>query len=440
MSLNFSSVKPLPELDLFSVPPIQNSIDRDLFTEHRPISILEPSSAITFVIPTALDEYIQLRESMLNIKLRVNISKADKSAVVASDWSKISPVKYWLHALFKQVDVEINGKPITSAPQTYAYKAMFETQLGFTDDARKSHLSVALWSENDTENKDTIDSKRSLFIKPNPIDAGNGKEVELMGKLHIDLAFQGRAIIGGSELKITLIPNSPQFYLQCDPSIIPSIQFLNASFLVHRSKITQPVVEAHNYALQSTTAKYPFTKTEVKAFNINTSTLSYNVDNVVAGTLPRRIFVAFVDNKAFNGSYEKNPFKFGHYNVNYISAYINGIQVNSRPFLPDFKKGLYAREYLGLFETLNQLTTDSVIPLSKDEWSNGNTIFGFNLAPDLSDGYMLTGHVNHSSQGTLRLEIRFAEALTETINVLVYCEYDSILHIDKNREAVVEYM
>ena len=39
-------------------------------------------------------------------------------------------------------------------------------------------------------------------------------------------------------------------------------------------------------------------------------------------------------------------------------------------------------------------------------------------------------------QGNLRVEIHFAEALTATINVIMYAEFDNVIEIDRNREEV----
>jgi hypothetical protein len=119
-----ASITPLPEFDIFTVPPTQLTVDRDLVTEHRPISILNSNSVIQFVIPTAVDEYLQLTETLLNLKLKINIKKKTGSGnITDAEWNKITPVNNFLHSIFKQVDLEIEGKSITLAPQTYAYKA-----------------------------------------------------------------------------------------------------------------------------------------------------------------------------------------------------------------------------------------------------------------------------------------------------------------------------
>ena len=436
-----SNITPHPDFDLFGVPPTQLTIERDVQTEHRPISVLNSASIIQFVIHSAVDEYIQLRDTLLKMRIKINIKKKDNTNVTEADWKKIAPTNYLLQSLFSYVNLEIDNKPVTMSPHTNAYKSYFDSILGFTKDARNSYLSAAGFYE-DTTSKSTFTEAQSKLIRPNTVTAaGDGKSLELMGKLHLDLAYQPRALLGGVTLKLTFVPNDSNFYLlTSDDTIIPSVEFEDATIFMHRSKVVYPIVSAHSAALEKGTAKYPLCRGHVKAFNINTGTIDTTIDNAISGVLPRRIFVALVPNDAFSGNLRKNPFNFKHYNLNYLAAHIDGQQFPIKAYTPDFTNKLYTREYLGLFESLNQITTDSTISLKREEWSDGNTIYGFNFAPDLGDDCSKMGFSNPIKNGSLKLELKFSKALEETISVLIYCEYDSILEIDINREVYTDFM
>jgi hypothetical protein len=41
-------------------------------------------------------------------------------------------------------------------------------------------------------------------------------------------------------------------------------------------------------------------------------------------------------------------------------------------------------------------------------------------------------------QGNLRVEIEFADALTATINVIMYAEFDNVIEIDRNRQVLFD--
>ena len=436
---NLSQITTLADFDIFSVPPTQLTIEKNIVTEHRPLSTLTETSTIEFSLGSAIDEYIHLRETMLYMKIRVNLTPATGATITAADWKKIQPVNNLLHSLFRTVDLEIEGKSINQAPQTYAYKAYFESMLGFTDEAKLGYLTAAGWF-NDEVNKAAIDEDIDLFTPGTVAADGTGKSIELMGKLHLDLAFQPKALLGGTKLKFSLIPNPKDFYLWCDASVTPTIVFESAALYVTRSKLAYPVVEAHNMALTQTPAKYPMMRSNVKSFTVPTGSLDVNLDNAILGQIPRRMFLAMVDSKGVNGDLTQNPFRFQHFNLNYLTAAVDGIQYPSVAFTPDFTNGLYVREFLSVYDTLNQLTSDSCLSLTHENYSNGNVIFGFSFAPDPVDDCNKCGYVNPIRHGSVRLSLKFARALTANINVLIYCEYDNILQIDATRTPITDYI
>ena len=94
----------------------------------------------------------------------------------------------------------------------------------------------------------------------------------------------------------------------------------------------------------------------VKSFNIPTGSLDVNFDNAILGQIPRRMFLALVHSSGFNGVEADNPFRFQHFNLNYLTASVDGVQYPSIAFTPNFTSDHYIREYMSVFETLNQVT------------------------------------------------------------------------------------
>ena len=73
--------------------------------------------------------------------------------------------------------------------------------------------------------------------------------------------------------------------------------------------------------------------------------------------------------------------------------------------------------------------------ISLEDFANGFTLFAFDLSPDLDDG----GHFHLIKQGNVRLELHFNAALPETINVIVYAEFDNVIKVDKARIVLFDY-
>jgi hypothetical protein len=420
-----SSSVPLPKFDLFGIPPTQNQIERDIVTEHRPITTINPSSFVQFEIQTAADEYIDLEKLFLYMKVRIG-------SVAVEDWEDISPINYVLHTHIKQLDIFIGDKQVTTSSPFYAYKAYLEAKLGMPKTEKESYLELAGWYTAD------LNSGHSINTAEND-DFRDFATRDYFGKLHTDLSFQGRSLLGGCKLIIRILFNDPKFYMM-SLKHAPEFVFLEYSLYVHRAKVSQALVDAHEAALKISTAKYPITLTNVKAFTIMAGSNDANIDNIHSGQIPRRIFVFFVDNKGVNGSYDLNPFHFVNCNISSLAVFVDGVQYPPKPYAPNFSLigGTYARELMSIYEALDQTDGETTCEINREYFRQGNTILGFNFAPDLTAGSGITGYINPIRLGTIRLHVRFSQPLEKTYSVLVYFEFDKILEIDINRNAFID--
>jgi hypothetical protein len=73
------------------------------------------------------------------------------------------------------------------------------------------------------------------------------------------------------------------------------------------------------------------------------------------------------------------------------------------------------------------------------DYSKGNALVTFNFAPDLATGCCSPGHLSPAKYGTIRLNVRFAKALTETINALIYLEFDNIVEINQETQYLISH-
>ena len=65
----------------------------------------------------------------------------------------------------------------------------------------------------------------------------------------------------------------------------------------------------------------------------------------------------------------------------------------------------------------------------------GNTISREESDSDMSE----VGTFQLIIHGNLRVEIHFAEVLAETINVVLYAEFEDVIEIDRNRQVLFDY-
>ena len=119
----------------------------------------------------------------------------------------------------------------------------------------------------------------------------------------------------------------------------------------------------------------------------------------------------------------------------FLAVYVDGRQVPAKPLQPNFGTGSYIRSYVNLFSATDKQSQDEGNGLSRDDFSQGYTFFGFDLTPDGCDG----GCFHLTRKGNLRIEMHFATALGQTVNVVVYGEFEAVLEIDKGRNIIYNY-
>ncbi|CAK1583616.1 unnamed protein product [Parnassius mnemosyne] len=421
------------ELDLFALPSTQTSIENGLWIHYKPISSLGDDGPIEFQVPGTGDDYIDLSHTLLHIKAKV--LNQDSTNLVST--TIVAPVNNWLHSLFSQLDVYLNQKLVSPPNNTYAYRTYMETLLNYAPAAKQSHLTCSLWYEDTAGKMDSTDGKNIGFVKRQEL-ISESKEIEMIGHLHGDIFNQDKFLINGVEMSVKLVRSRESFNLIVGSNDVKfKVCITDATLIVRRARINPSVLLAHQKVLASTTAKYPITRAEVKVLTIPSGVQGKTLDNIFLGQVPKRCIIGFVNNSAFNGSLTKNPFNFENYGINSFSLYIDGQQIPSKALQPSFNNSIFTSAYHTLFSGTGIHFLNEGNGISCEQYGKGYCLLAFDLTPDLSANS--STHWNLIKHGSVRIEVRFESSLIQTINCIVYAEFDNIIEIDKNRNVTVDY-
>lgn len=302
------------ELDLFALPSTQTSIEGGQWIHYKPLSSLTDDSPIEFVIPGQSNEYIDLSQTMIHMKVKV--VKQDGNNL--TDDISVGPVNNFIHSLFSQVDVYLNQKLISPPSNTYAYRAYIETLLNYGKDAKHSHLTCGLWFNDTPKYMDDLQTDNNKGLAKRKEYITNSKQLELIGHVHSDIFNQEKFLINGVEMRVKFVRSRDSFCLLTNADQSIKINIMEATLLIRKAKINPTVLIAHSKGLEISTAKYPITRTDVKVLTIPAGVQGKSMDNVFLGQLPKRCIIGFVSNAAFNGDLKKNPFNFQHYKMNFF--------------------------------------------------------------------------------------------------------------------------
>ena len=208
----------------------------------------------------------------------------------------------------------MNQKPVSPPNNAYAYRLYIETLLNYGPTAKKSHLISAL-RYTDTPGKmgATGDENEDLSSRRNLM--GEEKNIDMIGYLYCDVFIQNKLLINGVGIRVRLVRSRDSFCL-IDPAGLYIARITEAALFVRLIRLSPIIILAHEKAFSKSTAKYPLTRVEVKAITMHSGIRGETLNNVILVQLPKRIIVVFVENKAFNGDKNFNPYNFKNFNIN----------------------------------------------------------------------------------------------------------------------------
>ena len=418
------------ELDLKSIPPTMTTMQDTQWVDYHPIASLDSYHApIEFTIPPHTEFYTDLSQTYLYVKFRILKETGED---LATD-SKVYPVNNLFHSMFSGIDLYLNNKLVTKNSDTYPYRAYIENLFSYGSDVKENQLKAAeFWYEDEPKKFEDI---TDAAITARGTSVGQSKVVELQGRLHLDLAMQEKYLPNGIEMKLRLSRSSPRFCLMADEC--PSkIKIDTAILTVRYVQLLPTIANDLNQTIAQHNAKLPIRRVEVKTFTIGTGLRSKTEDHLFQGQLPKRLFIGMVTNEGFNGSYATNPFFFQHFDLSKLDVTCDGHSGYGKPFEPKFGADQYLRSYLSLYQALASQNQVQNCNIDYEDYKGGYCFWGYDLTPDQAADQ---SHLHPIKTGNLRLEFQFATALEQTINVIVYAEFDSLVEINGLREVVTDF-
>ena len=462
------------EVDLFSVPPTQQSLERGRWIDYAPISSVQnPDSAITFLI-AGTDEYVDLSKTILTVT--GNIMKKDGTTeLTAGGQSNVAPVNNFLHSLFRQVDVYLNGKQVTPAMGTYAYRSYIETLLNYDVSAKKSQFSSAFYYKDTAGEMDSNGSLPSTeilnyknatgsnasikYTSPGKGNQGfaqrhqfitNGNQFVLSGPIFSDIFMTDRLLLNMMDLKVVLNRSTDSFSLMeigndSDP-IEPKVHLTDVVLKIRKVKVDQSVSDGVERMLKQTPALYPIRRVECKILTIPEQLPNIRQDNIFSGIIPKSFVFGLVHVDAYNGTYGKNPYNFAHFGVTNVSLTANGQEIPFKQLTlkyPGDKDGKvdpakdteldFDEAYSTLFSGTGKIYSNAGLDITREEYPGGYALYAFDLTPDMCNS---TDYFNTVQRGSLTLAL--TQKADHAIGMVCYGDFENVIRIDAERNAIYD--
>ena len=246
------------ELDVFSVPPTQNSIEYGNYVEYYSLSSITDSGPIEFDVSSSGQNYLDFANTQLLVKAKITRSNGDD----ITDADHVGGLNLFLHSLFPQVDVSLNDVQVSQTAGTYVYRAYIESLINYGPQAKTSQIKAALYYKDtagdmDRPNPDHAKAGETNYgLQKRAALMDRGATVDMIGRIHSDIFFQDRYMLNEVNVKVRLVRNKDSFCL------------MSAMLLVRKVQLSPSVFLAHAKALESALAKYPIKRVICKTYTI----------------------------------------------------------------------------------------------------------------------------------------------------------------------------
>ena len=243
----------------------QSDISEDYTQYLHPKSILSGDNPLVFEID-GNNDFVDLRRTQLKIKIK--ISHADGTPI--ANTKKCAPVNNILHSLFNQVQVSLKDNIVTHSNSLYSYRSYLETLLSYSANAKKTWLKTTGWLE-DENGKFDLDGNASIAKRRGAFEGD--AEVELKGRLHLDLSFCEKLLPSNLDVRIILTRAKPQFFmLSFDEGDTFKAEITEAIMYVRRVKLTAPRQLAFERDISKKSIRIPINHVALKHVTITSGT------------------------------------------------------------------------------------------------------------------------------------------------------------------------
>lgn len=419
-----------PSLCLFGDKQPEQAIQDVRFITYQPITqISNTATSFDFSISGEGSLYTDL--SRIPVKVKGRLVNEDDGKPAAP---KEFVVNNLLSSLFSQVDCYLNQKLITESNNDYSLKSTMECILTTSAAEKENQLQSQLFYP-DTPGymvSTYILQNNGLLSRNHRMKNGN---VELAGKLHIDLFKSGKLLLSGVNMRFNFFRQKASYYIM---SAVTSkskatFQIEEISLIIPRVKTHTNVLLSHGEFLKSQPAVYHFERSSIRIHTIPVQNRTLTLENLFSDQVPNKVIIGLVSNKGFAGDVTKNPYNFAHFGITSCSLILNGAEVPGNEMSLDFSdtQNTNATAYCALTELIRHHYHIADAGISLKQFNQGTTLLAFDLQ------HCSAFQECDIKTGNLRLRIEFSTGLTVPVTVCMYATFPTKLKI--NGAKVVTY-
>lgn len=382
------------------------------FNPTTPLS-LDNQNIIQFEIPAHPSAFYNIKESSLYVRCKI----LKKAGGVLEATDMVAYCNNFLHTLFKNVTIYANNKIIYNAEGLYPYRSIIQ-KLCTTQYADKNSL-FEIESTNGEAGGEDVTIRQPLV--------NLSAEFEMCGSLCTDLTEISKFIPNGVALNIRLEKSDDKFCLISNQDTKEyKIQILDCHFNLVRMNLLPSLFDVIQNKFEKEPARIPYKCVRLRTLGIQTGSFSAVHESLFNGRLPDKVVIGLVSATSFVGKLSQNPFNFKHFNVSRVGVSADVYQTVNNYVTYNFTSNQYIE---GLIHFNRVVGNKKQLGVNRTTFKDGKTLHAFTLSLANSEHSLAP-----IKNGSVRIQIDFAQQTTEAIVCVVFGVFDNTLYIDRNRD------
>ena len=395
--------------DIFEISSINGGVNGEI-----------EGSFVEFRYPGHEKGYLDLSSLVLNIA--GSVTKEGGGALEADD--KVTLADGFMFTLIKSISVYLNDHQV-DLNTVHSYSAYVNMVT-----AMNPHHRETLGECIGFANKRTPDVITDAHMADSAAETAHLRAhgFHYSAPLTCDIAGSDMYLVSNVSLRIKIEFNSDQFMLNT-----PTANFrprLKISRCTLQLTTRTPRPEAHSALMESmlnAPLSYIYPKMLHKNYILPAQQTSLSMDYPFSKVIPETLYIFMVRMPSAAGDYKRNPFYFGHNNIQSLQVYADNKN------MCDIKCSFPGKCTNFYYNTLASLGAETFHGLTKDLFMNGRTIAVISLEPE-----KLSDVVAIEKDGNLRLSMQLARPADENIVVYILGTTTAVYYIDKDSNVYTD--
>lgn len=454
----------LPEsVNLFSTANVNVGEDKVFWQPVDPT--YQDAKVVMFNYPNNSQAFIDLSRTELYLKAQILDAETDEIFPQGTGNKSALPIDLILQTMWRNVEIKLNGNLVYDGQNNYMYSAFFQYLLSASA-ATKSFQGNFMGSDPDTQNFDQTNpdtpgnrnagllARRHQWIKtetarkpprtgtqpppPGQVVREFYSSMEYCGPLFADICNQTRYLLNNTRLEITLRPTSDEFRLMVSGSTSAKLVVKEVKLMVCHvdlnPKVKVSIDNCMNPAVSKNPmlARYPIQKTVIHTYTAPKNSRQFKIRDAFQGDVPTKLVVGMVSERAYHGDASLNPLHFQGFGISDIAFLLGTTSYPSEPLQINLEESEYLLGLMSLYKVAGRGITDTDIGIDRKLYTEGLTLFGFNIDPSAQES---AGQIGMPKWCPTQLVINFRQTLPEGVTVLLFATFPDEVTLDWTRVA-----